>query len=379
MNAPFHLGQRRVMRYHPPHVDLLDSRTSRVLLTILAFAAVLGFAWKARATLVVFLFAIFFAYLIDPVVEWVTHRVKGSRPKAIAIVYVALLILLGVVGFFVGPRIVAQAQHLAQTAPDLYKRVASGQIAWQVGSQRGWSYETQERIQNFLASHQQTISEKARDYGARIGSFASGAWVLLLVPILAVFFLKDGSQFEEAILQLVERRRQRQFVEGLLQDVHVMLAHFIRAQLILAGLTLMVFTIVLSIMRVEYGVVLGVIAGFLEFIPVVGPLVAALLIVGVALGTGYHHVIIVLLFLGAWRLIQDYYTSPRIMGSQVELHPLAALFGILAGAEVAGVVGVYLSIPMMATIRIFWRRYRDYSRVVETPPVHDAPPIQQYR
>jgi predicted PurR-regulated permease PerM len=360
------------VRYHPPLVALLDSRTSRVLLTILAFAAVLGFAWKARATLVVFLFAIFFAYLIDPIVEWVSRRVKGSRGKAILAVYVALLIVLGIVGFFVGPRIVAQAQHLAQTVPDLYKRVASGQIAWQLGSEHGWSHETQERLQNFLASHQQTISDKARDYGARVGALASGAWVFLLVPILAIFFLKDGSAFKESILELVDRRRQRQFVEGLVEDVHVMLAHFIRAQLILAGLTLVVFTVVLSIMRVPYGVVLGVIAGFLEFVPVVGPLMAAVLIVGVALGSGYGHVIILVLFLGAWRLVQDYYTSPRIMGAQVELHPLMSLFGILAGAEVAGVVGVYLSIPVMAAIRIFWRRYRDYNRAIETPLVQDA-------
>jgi predicted PurR-regulated permease PerM len=365
--------------YHPRVVGLLDSRTSRVLATILGFAAVLGFAWKARHTLIVFLFAVFFAYLIDPIVEWASHRLKGSRGKAILAVYLALLILLGIVGVFVGPRIVSQAQHLAQTVPDLYKKVSSGQIAWQVGSQHGWSRETQERVQNFLASHQQTISDKARDYGARLGTLASGAWIFLLVPVLAIFFLKDGSSFQEAVLQLFDRRRQRQFVEGLLQDVHVMLAHFIRAQLTLAALTMAAFTLVLSIMRVPYGVVLGVIAGFLEFIPVVGPLVAAVLIVGVALGSGYSHVIIVLLFLGAWRVIQDYYTSPRIMGSQVELHPLAALFGILAGAEVAGVVGVYLSIPVMATIRILWRRYRDYSRLIETPPIHNAPPIEHVR
>jgi predicted PurR-regulated permease PerM len=360
-------------------VTLLDSRTSRVLLTILVFAAILGFAWAARHTLVVFLFAVFFAYLIDPVVEWVSRRLKGSRGKAILIVYLALLIILGVVGVFIGPRIVSQAQHLAQTVPDLYKKVSSGQIAFQLGSQHGWSRETQQRLQDFLASHQETISEKARDYGARLGTFASEAWIFLLVPVLAIFFLKDGSSFQEAALQLFDRARQRRFVEGLLQDVHVMLAHFIRAQLTLAALTLVVFTIVLSIMRMPYGVVLGVIAGFLEFVPVVGPLLAALLIIGVALGSSYGHVIMVLLFLGAWRGIQDYYTSPRIMGSQVELHPLASLFGILAGAEVAGVVGVYLSIPVMATIRILWRRYRDYNRVIETPPVHDAPPIQHFR
>jgi predicted PurR-regulated permease PerM len=114
---------------------------------------------------------------------------------------------------------------------------------------------------------------------------------------------------------------------------------------------------------VPYAFVLGIVCGFLEFIPVVGPLIAALLMIGVALGAGYGHVLVLALFLGAWRLVQDYVTAPKIMGGQLELHPLAALFGVLAGAEVGGIIGVYLSIPVMATVRIFWRRWRAYSRV----------------
>lgn len=75
----------------------------------------------------------------------------------------------------------------------------------------------------------------------------------------------------------------------------------------------------------------------------------------------YGHVIVLVLFLGAWRLVQDYVNAPRIMGSQIELYPLAVLFGVLAGAEVGGVVGVYLSIPTMACLRILWRRWRLYA------------------
>jgi predicted PurR-regulated permease PerM len=162
-----------------------------------------------------------------------------------------------------------------------------------------------------------------------------------------------------------------------LQDVHVMLAHFIRAQLILAALTGVVFSIVLTVMRVPYGYVMGVIAGFLEFIPVVGPMVAALLIIGVAIGTAYKHIIVLVVILAIWRGLQDYVNSPRIMGSQVELHPLAALFGILSGAEVAGVVGVYLSIPIMATLRIFWRKWRAYSNPSSVDRVSTFTPVAE--
>src|SRR5205807_2748118 len=102
--------------------------------------------------------------------------------------------------------------------------------------------------------------------------------------------------------------------------------------------------------------------------PVIGPLLAALIIFGVAFLTGYSHWLVLILFLGAWRLVQDYVNSPRIMGGRLELHPLAALFAILAGGEIAGVIGVYLSIPIMATLRILWRRWQGYSGVYAAGP-----------
>jgi predicted PurR-regulated permease PerM len=147
-----------------------------------------------------------------------------------------------------------------------------------------------------------------------------------------------------------------------------MLAAYIRAQLVLAGISLVVYTVVLAVMRVPYGLVLGALGGFMEFIPVVGPAVAAISILGVAFLSNYPHILLLLLFLGVWRLIQDYVNSPRIMGNRVELHPLAALFGVLVGAEIAGVVGVYLSIPVIATLRIVWRRWERYEELQRQAP-----------
>jgi predicted PurR-regulated permease PerM len=114
-------------------------------------------------------------------------------------------------------------------------------------------------------------------------------------------------------------------------------------------------------MRVPYALVLGTIGGLLEFIPVVGPLVAATIIIGVALLMGYPHWLALIVFLGVWRLIQDYVSSPRIMGHSMELHPLAAIFGVMAGGEVAGILGIFLSIPVMASLRIVFRRWRLYA------------------
>jgi predicted PurR-regulated permease PerM len=150
-----------------------------------------------------------------------------------------------------------------------------------------------------------------------------------------------------------------------------MLAQFIRAQLTLAALSMIAYTSFLGLSRVPYAMMLGTVGGILEFIPVVGPLVAALLIFGVSSLVGYKYWFLLLVFLGAWRLIQDYVVSPRIMGRSMELHPLAAIFGVLAGGEMAGVLGVYLSIPVMASLRIVWRRWRLYAEKKRFGPLND--------
>jgi predicted PurR-regulated permease PerM len=122
---------------------------------------------------------------------------------------------------------------------------------------------------------------------------------------------------------------------------------------------------------VNYFLVLGTAGGMMEFIPVVGPLMAAVVIIGVALLMSYPHWLILVIFLGAWRIAQDYAISPRIMGRSMELHPLAALFGVLAGGEIAGVLGIYLSIPVMASLRIVWRRWRLYAEKKRFGPLNE--------
>jgi predicted PurR-regulated permease PerM len=116
---------------------------------------------------------------------------------------------------------------------------------------------------------------------------------------------------------------------------------------------------------------LGTAGGVMEFIPVVGPLVAALVILSVSVLMSYQHWLVLLVFLGVWRLLQDYVVSPRVMGQSMELHPLAAIFGIMAGGEIAGVLGVYLSIPVMASLRIVWRRWKVYMEKKRFGPLNE--------
>jgi predicted PurR-regulated permease PerM len=351
-------------------LTIIDTRTTRVLFTALLFALGLGFLYAARQSLILFLFAIFFAYLINPAVARLEKLVRG-RGRAIALIYLLLLTGLVLLVFFVGPRVTRQAARLGQAWPELMTKVGSGQIAVDIGKQRGWSGATQTRIQEVLKNHSQELLILAQRIGVRVAETAKDIWVLFLVPILAVFFLRDAGNFNEVLVSLVQSRAQREFLQDVLRDLNQMLAQFIRAQLTLAGLSLVAYTSVLGILRVPYAMVLGTAGGVLEFVPIVGPLVAGIAMVVVAVLAGYSYWPMLLLFLIVWRLAQDYIIAPRVMGDSVQLHPLAALFGVLAGGEIAGVLGVYLSIPVMASLRIVWRRWRIYAEKRRFGPLNE--------
>lgn len=351
-------------------MSLIDGRTTRILFTVSLFAIGVGFLYVARRTLIAFLFAIFFAYLVDPAVSRVERWTKG-RASAIGVIYLLIVILLATFFFFVGPRIGRQAQRLTESLPALLERVASGQIAKQIGAEHGLSEATTRRLSDFLTSHRGDLLSLAQRAGLRVAEAAQQSWLLIIVPILAGFFLKDGRSFSQVALSFVNTKPQREFLQGVINDMNEMLAQFIRAQLTLAAFSWIAYASFLGLMRVPFALMLGTAGGLLEFIPVVGPLVASFLILGVSLLAGYQHWLIVLVFLIAWRLIQDYVVTPRIMGKSMELHPLGAIFGVLAGGEIAGVLGVYLSIPVMASLRIVWRRWRMYAEKRRFGPLNE--------
>jgi predicted PurR-regulated permease PerM len=351
-------------------MSLIDSRTTRVLVTVSVFAIALGFLYVARRTLIAFLFAIFFAYLVDPAISRVERWTKG-RGSSIAIIYLLIIAFLAIFFFFVGPRIGREAQKLTESLPELLERVSSGQLVQQIGIEHGLSKTTRDQLSAYLAAHSGDLLRLAQRAGLRAAEAAQQSWLVILVPILAAFFLKDGRAFSHGALAMVHSKPQREFLQGVIGDMNQMLAEFIRAQLTLAALTWVAYAAVLGLLKVQYALMLGTVGGILEFVPVVGPLVASLLIIGVALLTGYPHWVVVLVFLGTWRLVQDYVVSPRIMGKSMELHPLAAIFGVLAGGEMAGVLGIYLSIPVMASLRIVWRRWRMYAEKKRFGPLNE--------
>jgi predicted PurR-regulated permease PerM len=159
----------------------------------------------------------------------------------------------------------------------------------------------------------------------------------------------------DSALELFADGPKRELADDLLSDVNLLLAQYMRALLLLCSATFFCYSIFFSIMQVPFGILLAALAFALEFIPMIGPLTAGVTIVLVAALSGAH-AIAVAIFLIAYRLFQDYILSPHLMSRGLELHPLGVIFGVFAGAEVAGIAGAFLSVPVLALIRVFYRR-----------------------
>jgi predicted PurR-regulated permease PerM len=128
------------------------------------------------------------------------------------------------------------------------------------------------------------------------------------------------------------------------------------------------YGIFFSLLGIPYGILLAAITFPLEFVPLVGPLTGAAIILLVAGLSGSHHLLMLLAFLVGFRFFQDYVVSPHFLSSGMKLHPLLIIFGVLAGGSLAGVAGSFLSVPVLATLRIVYRQL-----LTEPPPTVIAP------
>jgi predicted PurR-regulated permease PerM len=175
---------------------------------------------------------------------------------------------------------------------------------------------------------------------------------VIIIPILSFFILRDGRSIRDSFIDMLDSGQEA--ARETLADVHTLLLQYMRALLFLCCATFVSFSIVLSAMAVPYAILLAAIAFPLEFVPMVGPLTAAIIIVVVSVVTGYTHIVWLIVYLGLYRLFQDYVLSPHLMSQGVQLHPLLIIFGVFAGGEIGGVAGIFLSVPTLALMRLLY-------------------------
>jgi predicted PurR-regulated permease PerM len=345
----------------------IDERALRIAWTIFLFALLLVILYYLRRIIVLFAAAIFLAYMLSPIVSLVERFIPKRRNLALTLVYVILIGLLVLVGFELVPRLSAEATSLVTKLPTL---VSAGALArmplphW-LEPMRAQVIDAMRReATNLQASVVPFLHEVSTHILSGIGQILP----IILIPIFAFFFLKDGPAMRNALIGTVEDGRDRTTVEFILDDIHQVLRNYIRALVLLAIASFCAWAIFLSIMQYPYELLLAGISGVLEFIPVIGPAAALAILLIVTLVAGSGGLLWIIVFWGCFRVFQDYVLNPFLMSAGIEMHPLLVLFGVLAGDALGGIPGMFFSVPAIAILRVIYSHLRtSYTRRQLTP------------
>src|SRR5712692_5944904 len=303
------------------YVSWLQTRVVlRVVMLLLAVAGLLWVVYKLTTVILLVVLSVFFAYLVAPLVDLVQRPVRiGARERmmpralAIAIVYVVLFFGIGLAIYFLAPQLGAQFPEFKRQATAYYKTISDD-------TDRLNQYFKQHRMPEGLVD---AVNKTALGLIAKGGGIVSAAvermlgliiylpW-LVLIPILSFFFLKDADAFRRSALAMLPRGRIRWRGDEFFQDVNSTLAAYIRAQLTACLLIGAVSSLGFALIGLPSPLVLGIMSGMLEFVPLVGPLTVAILAVLLALlHSGWGMALVVLVFLGVMRIVQDYVIYPR--------------------------------------------------------------------
>ncbi len=363
-------------RREPPirvHLDGSSPSIRSILRVVVITLLILFVAGSAQAIIssvaslfFLIILSVFFAYLIDPLVKLIrkpfkTRSIDKWMPRSLAIVvaYLFVFAILGIVIANIAPRVVEQAKEFGKNVPGYAE------------SLRTRANELNQRFQGLSIPEevQSDITKKVGDVGGSITAAVGGfvlisvtylPW-LLLVPILAFFFLKDVNQFRLTILRMFPAGRWRYRAELVMADVNTTLAAYTRAQLISCVIIGLICTAGFYLLGLKYALLLGILAGIFEFVPLLGPVTIGLIVTATAAASDDPwKALYVAIFLIVLRIIHDYVTYPRIVRGGIHLHPLAIILSVLAGEQVAGIPGVFLSIPIVAVATVFYRHVLEH-------------------
>ncbi len=362
----------------------------RVMVIALCVVAALWLLYRVRTLLLLLIMSIFFAFLIAPVVSLFQQpfyfrgrEVKLPRSAAIAAVYLVLGGLLTLVLNLVLPQLWSQVTDLTAKLPN-YMTTASENVSNTLRNANSWVHNLNlsERVQTYIITETARLGEELLPWlqhqiFAIFGYLQYVPW-LILVPVLGFFLLRDANAFGEKFVEMMPNEKLKKRVRWMLVDMSKTIAAYIRAQITSCILIGILVSLGLAIIRAPYPVVLGVVSGIAEFVPLAGPLIAAVIIICLTAVSSFKMAVVVAIFLIVLRLVQDYVLYPRIIGEGIKMPPLLVIVAILAGAEVAGLLGIFFSIPVVGLILVFTQHYRAYRglETVRAENVAIEPPVE---
>jgi predicted PurR-regulated permease PerM len=366
----------------------------RVIAIIIGLLIGIWLLYQIRTLLLLLVISIFFSYLIAPLVSLFENpvylrgrEIKLPRLAAILAVYIVVGSVLFIALQGLLPKLWEQMTLLTANLPD-YVTSASSSINKSIKDADSWMrhLNLSRNVQDYLLEQTTHLGQAVLPWLQErlLGLLAYLQYLpwLILVPVISLFMLKDASSFGEALVDFMPNEKLKKRVRWMLLDMSKTIALYIRAQITACVVVGILVTTGLAIIGAPYSVVLGVMAAILEFVPLAGPLIAAVIIVSLAALVSLKTAIVAAIFLLILRLVQDYVIYPRIIGEGIHMPPFLVIMALLAGAEIAGLLGIFFSIPVVGLILVVWHHYRAYKGLeklraesVELEPYESPPEI----
>lgn len=331
----------------PSVTELSYTKVWWLLMTAVAVALVLGLGTLEAMRLIalplaILIAAVTLAAALEPVVGWLDGRMP--RLLAIILTYLILLLLLGALIWAVIPSLVAEVQDLGSAFPNLIERARSFIERWS-GRLPGDSF------RNTILSQLSSLGPTLLRLPLTATSAISG---LLLVLFISFYLLRESSRMQDFLLSLFPDDRRDRIHEVMTAMGQAMGGYF--RGVVINGVIVGIITFIgLLIIGIDFALVYGALAGILELIPIAGPIVATIIIVGLTLLESPGQALAALIFMVVLQQVENNVLVPLIMRSQTEVSPLLTILAIFAGGAVGGLLGALIAIPIAAALRVLVR------------------------
>lgn len=353
----------------------------RLQWTLVALA-VIWLLWLLTPVLTPFALSALLGWLGDPLVDRL-ERAGRSRNTAVALVFSVMILAMALVLVLLVPMIERQVVTLVDSLPsyrDWFVRTALPWVEARTGLELT-SWLDLNRLIELVREHWERaggIAATALGYVSRSG-FALLGWLanLVLIPVLTFFFLRDWDALVARVASLVPRSHI-DAVTRLARESSEVLSGFLRGQFLVMIILGVFYGAGLWLVGLDLGLLIGMIAGLLTFIPYLGPTS------GVVLGTiaalvqygDWQHLAGVGVVFGIGQIIESYWLTPKLVGDRIGLHPMAVIFAVLAGGHLFGFLGMLLALPVAAVVNVLLRYLEErYTRSLLYTGPQPAPQI----
>ena len=329
-----------------------------VILVLLALVI-----YRFRDVIPPLVIALLLAFILDPIADFFTNRLRLSRGMATGLIF--LILIVGMLGVIAAPvTVVPSIQRAVNSIQIDFIRVITdiGDFLEQPVEILGYSLDLSDVFQEVSAMLRSFVKSVAQGTLDVVLNLASGAFWLIIILMITFYLVKDADRFIEQLDDLAPPGYRDDFVR-LRQQITDVWNAFLRGQLLLGLAMVILTTVVCMAVGLPYAVVMGLIAGVMELVPNVGPIIALVPAALVALFQGSSFLPLgnfwfAMLVIGLYVVIQQIEGNvlvPRILGRSLNLHPLVVLIGIIVGGSLAGILGMLLAAPVLATLRVVGR------------------------